>query len=187
VEVLVSLALLAILGTVMGVVFSVGMRAILAPGASQDRLEAASNTITLEQFLSEDVDRATCVYVPPGWYGGCSKIQANGDCANADLCLGWPDLAVPGQCDVAVYHFSTSPSEATRTEWLGQEQGTTTTVSEIHVAVTPPPPGWPMPVDLTLRATGSQLANPPTVPLQLEPLANQTWPTGNNGLSDSPC
>ena len=40
VEVLVCLALLAIIGAVIGVVFTVGMRSILAPGASRDRLTA---------------------------------------------------------------------------------------------------------------------------------------------------
>ena len=48
VEVLVSLALLSIIGTVMGGVFSVGMSAILAPGASRDRLASASDAIAIQ-------------------------------------------------------------------------------------------------------------------------------------------
>jgi prepilin-type N-terminal cleavage/methylation domain-containing protein len=191
VELLVSMALLAIIGTVMGVVFSVGMRAILAPGASHDRLDAASNTITVEQFLTEDVDRATCIYVPSQpptspWHGGCSNMQTGGSCLASSLCLGWPDLATtPDQCDVAIYDFSSSPSQVTRTELLGQEQGLVTTIDQVSVTATFSTSGWP-PLDLKLTATDAQLANPPTVRLQLQPFASQPWPI--SGLTtDSPC
>ena len=185
VEVLVSMALLAIVGALMVVIFGVGMRAILAPGASQDRLRAASNTMTLEQLLSEDVDRATCIQVSGDWYGGCSNIQLNGSCASAAVCIGWPDLAIAGQCDATTYAFSSSSTQVSRAEWSGANSKSTITVDQVGLSVTPAFPGWPVELYIKVTSTDAQLANPPTLRLQLWPLAKQTWP--NNGGSDSPC
>ena len=63
-EVLVSMALLGIIGAALGIVFSLGMRTILAPGASQDRLVAASDAIAFEQPLIQDAQRASCIQLP---------------------------------------------------------------------------------------------------------------------------
>src|ERR1017187_9919661 len=116
VEVLVSLALLSIIGTVMGVVFSVGMSAIMAPGASRDRLASASDAIAIQQLLAQDVDRATCMQLPssgvssPAVYGSCAwespSVQFDGQCSSSELCVEWPDLATANQCDMSVYALS---------------------------------------------------------------------------------
>lgn len=140
VEVLVSMALLGIIGAALGVVFSLGMRTILAPGASQDRLVATSDAIGFEQPLIQDVQRASCVHFPgisqPS--DGCTGVSApfqnqQAECGGNSslLCLAWPDLVNSGQCDGAVYALSNNP--VSRTAW----QGSTETVTSFpDVAVT---------------------------------------------------
>ncbi len=120
VEVLVSLAILSIVGTVLGVVFSIGMRTLLFPGASQDRLGAASYAIAIEQPLTEDVQRASCIQLPSDQDGGtCDAGTFQGLCSAGSLCIGWPDLVHPDQCDMALYAVSANP--VYRQEWQGLE------------------------------------------------------------------
>jgi hypothetical protein len=180
VEVLVSLALLSIIGTVMGVVFSVGMSAILAPGASRDRLASASDAIAIQQLLAQDLDRATCIQVPSsGVYGSCAtespNAQFGGQCTNSELCVEWPDLATGNQCDMALYTLS-PVSRSTR--FGGAEAGMTTYSEAATVNLTSGAAGsWPIGLGITVTSTNSHLANPPTLSFDLQPLATQPWPT----------
>ena len=189
VEVLVCLALLAIIGAVIGVVFTVGMRSILAPGASKDRL-----TISVQQLLSTDVHRATCVALPssasPGPFGSCATEASpfQGLCSGSELCLEWPDLTAADQCDVAIY--SLGAQQVTRTAWLA---GAASGAVSYPVVVTPSAPSapsgsWPVELEVTVTGTGAQLVNPPSVTLDLQPLATVAWPTDPvSGASTGPC
>ncbi|MGP8161006.1 MAG: type II secretion system protein J [Candidatus Dormibacteria bacterium] len=191
VEVLVSMALLSIIGTVIGVVFSVGMSAILSPGASRDRLASASDAIAIQQLLAQDVHRATCVQVPSsGVYGSCAaetpSSQFDGQCTSSELCIEWPDLATPGQCDMALYTLS----PVSRSAWSGgTEGGATTYMESLTASLTSGAAGsWPVVLDLSVTSTNSHLANPPTLTFDLQPLATKPWPT--DPVSDtgtSPC
>jgi hypothetical protein len=192
--VLVCLALLAIIGTVMGVVFSVGMRAILAPGASKDRLAAASDAIGVQQLLATDVHRATCIGLPsaasPGPFGSCAAEASpfQGECSGSELCLEWPDLTATGQCDVAIY--SLGAQQVTRTEWLGETSAGTIGYPVVVTPSTPsaPPGSWPVALEVTVTGTGAQLVNPPSVTLDLQPLATVAWPTDPvSDASTGPC
>ncbi len=194
VEVLVCLALLAIVGAVMGVVFSLGMRAILAPGASRDRLDAASDAIAVQQLLATDVHRATCIAVPsatsPETFGSCATETSpfQGECSGSELCLEWPDLTSAGQCDAAIY--SLGAQQVTRTAWLG---GTGAGAISYPVVVTPSTPSapegaWPVELQVTVTTTGAHLINPPSVSLDLQPLATVAWPTDPvSDASTGPC
>jgi prepilin-type N-terminal cleavage/methylation domain-containing protein len=191
VEVLVSMALLAIIGTVMGAVSSVGMRAILVPGASRDRLAAASDAIGVQQLLSTDVHRATCISIPsatsPGLFGSCEHETSpfQGECSVSELCLEWPDLTAAGQCDVAIY--SLGAQQVSRAEWLG---GTEAATISYPVVVTPSARSgaWPMELEVTVTSPNARLANPPSVTLDLQPLATVAWPTDPvSDASSGPC
>jgi len=189
VEVLVCVALLAIIGGAVGIVFSVGLRTILEPGASRDRLAAASDAIAVDQLLSADVHRATCIQFPSaGAYGGCATESAgsrfDGHCTGSELCIEWTDLTTR-QCDVALYTLS----PVARSEWLGTTEAGTVTY---RVTATPRPSGapgsWPVGVDVTVISTNAHLANPPTLSFDLEPLATEPWPTDPvSGASTSLC
>ena len=180
VEVLVSLALLSIIGTVMGVVFSVGMSAIIAPGASRDRLASASDAIAIQQLLAEDIDRATCIQVPSsGVYGSCAtrspSAQFGGQCTSSDLCVEWPDLATPNQCDGALYALS--PALA-RLGLAAPRAEHTTYLEAATVSLTFGGAGaWPIGLGITVTSTNSRLANPPKLSFDLQPLATHPWPT----------
>jgi prepilin-type N-terminal cleavage/methylation domain-containing protein len=199
VELLVCLALLAIVGSVMGVVFTVGMRAILAPGASRDRLTAASDAISVQQLLSTDVHRATCIQFPSGGaYGSCAaegaSVPFEGDCGDSDLCFEWSDLVTANQCDVALYALS----PLSRSEWLGSSESGT---ASYPVTVTPTYPSepagawagpgagtWPVSVDVTVTSSNASLNNPSAVTLDLQPLATEPWPTDPlTSASTGPC
>lgn len=194
VEVLVCLALLAIVGAVMGVVFTVGMRSILAPGASRDRLTAASDAISVQQLLSTDVRRATCIAVPSATssetFGSCVAETSpfQGECSSTELCLEWPDLTAADQCDVAIYGLGAQ--QVTRTVWLA---GAPSGAVSYPVVVTPSAPSapagaWPVELEVTVTSTGAQLVNPPSVSLDLQPLATVAWPTDPvSAASTGPC
>jgi len=184
VEVLVSMTLLTIIGAVMGVIFSVGMRSILAPGASEDRLTASSQSITLEQLLAEDVHQATCVEYVDGTqavnaYGNCAGNAASPDffqnqckgTANV-LCMGWPDT--PSECAMALYPLSTTP--ASRSSGMTDAALTTADYPAVTVISSPPTDTWRaagMQVPITIRA-GNLL----TTSLALRPLAADPWGSG---------
>jgi prepilin-type N-terminal cleavage/methylation domain-containing protein len=189
VEVLVSLALLTIIGTVVGVVFSIGMRTILAPGASQDRLAAASNAIAFEEPLTEDMHRASCIYFPnvqqdAGSCDGTNNVHFQSDCGAGSglLCIEWPDLAAnTTQCDVALYDLSAIP--VYRQEWVGST-AVYTSFPGVSVTILGTSPGPPLELDVKVTSSGPHPASPPASPLANDPpltldLQSLTdlWPT----------
>lgn len=128
IEVLVSVAILTILGGVFAGVFGVGYKT-LGPQGSGARLSASADLMVFEQLLSRDVAQASCVYIPHsasapsgpyGPYGSCSNLFAsahaqatcnnwswNGQASVAVLCLAWPQLS-SNSCQVAVYGVVTN-------------------------------------------------------------------------------
>jgi prepilin-type N-terminal cleavage/methylation domain-containing protein len=204
VEVLVSVALLSIVATVLAVVFSLGMRTILAPGASQDRLDAASNAIAFEQPLIQDVQRASCIHFPDisQYSEGCDGESApfqhqQGQCSGDVnvLCLEWPDLVNSGRCDMALYILSTNP--ISRIAWQGSSE-TATSFPGVAIKVLSTSGSPPVGLEVLVTSDGplpasppaSPLANPPSVTLHLQALASP-WPTlsaaPSAGVSTSPC
>ncbi len=180
IEVLVSLALLSIIGAVMGVVFSVGMSAIAAPGASRDRLTSASDAIAIQQLVAQDLARATCIKVPSASaHGSCALespgSQFAGQCSASELCVEWPDLASPDQCDMALYALA----PVARSTWFGGTEGTATTYQETATATLASVAvgGWPVDVKITVTSANPHLANPPTLVFDVQPLASGPWPT----------
>jgi prepilin-type N-terminal cleavage/methylation domain-containing protein len=193
IEVLVSLALLSIVGILVGVIFSVGMRSLLAPGASQDRLAAASQTITVQQLLSGDVDRATCIgYLPSasGGWGNCDTARPfGGNCAlsgaavESVLCLTWPDLTRTGECSVVVYQIS--PGRVSRSEWLGGIAAGSTAYP-VEASIHPQLDYWPVDLEVSLTSADAHLANPPVVAFDPRPLATQPWGPVISGAGSAP-
>jgi prepilin-type N-terminal cleavage/methylation domain-containing protein len=191
IEVLVSLALLSIIGAVMGVVFSVGMSAIAAPGASRDRLASASDAIAIQQLLAQDVHRATCIQVPSaGVYGSCAtesaRTQFDGRCSSSELCIEWPDLATAGQCDMALYELS----PVARSIWFGStEDDTITYLETATVRLASVAAGaWPVGLKITVTSANTHLADPPRLSFELQPLATAPWPTDPvTNAGTSPC
>ncbi len=186
IEALISLAILALIGSVMGVVFTVGLRTILAPGASDSRLAASSDIMLIQQLLSQDTERASCVVTPgSGSLGACNSVASR--CTAADLvCFGWPQIAASSPyavtCHVAAY--STTAAALTRREWAGGSPLGTQTVgtSREPVRVTAhasssPATSW-SDVQLQVSITSPDVTgNPPAVSFTLTPLATQ--PTGS--------
>lgn len=112
IEMIVALAIVAIMAGALGAIFSVGL-ITLKPNGTTDRLAGANDFSVLEQQLGRDGGRAACIQVPAGnKYGSCSVdhgydyfVTAKG-CTNA-LCLAWPQLS-DGSCQVAKYNFGTN-------------------------------------------------------------------------------
>ncbi|MGA2283417.1 MAG: prepilin-type N-terminal cleavage/methylation domain-containing protein [Candidatus Dormibacteria bacterium] len=195
IEALITLALLGIIGAVIGMVFTVGLRSILDPGASRDRLAAASDAISFEQLLAEDVHRATCIEVPSGRpYGGCAAETPpfHGQCGSADVvCVEWPDLADATQCDMAIYTLSLPAKTVSRSSWAGGTELSSVAVTTSPVSLTmsiPPPYEWPVGLDVTVTSAVPRLANPATLSFDLQPLATEPWPNDPlTGGGTGPC
>lgn len=197
IEVIVSIAILAIIGGVIAGIFGVGLKA-LGPTGAQARLLGAHDLTVLEQSLGQDAARAACVEVPPGGaghtYGSCSHGFSQATCGSTSLCFGWVQVSGP-TCHVAVYATGSSIS-ATREEFVGatslgsvplaREQSVSVTVGAV---VTTTPPGesysWVRSVQVTVAASG--IANAPSQTLSLDPVA--TDPAGAAGAINgvTPC
>ena len=194
IEALVTLSLLGIVGTVIGVVFTVGLRSILMPGASRDRLAAASSSMSVEQLLTEDAHRATCLQVPgTSPHGSCSgeRTPFDGECRSGDVvCLEWPDLTDATQCDMTIYTLSTK-NTVSRAEWAGRTEQSSVAVTATPVRVTTSisrTDGWPVALGVTVTSISPQLANPATLSFDLQPLATEPWPADPlTGGSTGPC
>lgn len=135
IEVLISIAILAIISGAIAGAFAITFKA-LAPGAAKDRLASSNDLSVLEQMLGRDGARAACVTAPDlttGTYhvygqtgvrtdptnnGTCNAQTGYGGYGNAalsacttapyaTLCLGWPQVS-DSSCHVAVY-TSVSP------------------------------------------------------------------------------
>lgn len=163
IEVIVSLAILAIIGGVVGAVFAAGLRTLSSTGP-QPRLLAAHDLMALEQALGKDGARAVCIAVPPGGRSntypkfsppstpGCSNPSgfASVACGASSLCFGWVQWTNPTSpaCEVAVYQMS---GNLRRTEYSASAAGLFS-VASVPLAPTQP---------ATLSVLGSTTVTPP--------------------------
>ena len=191
IEVVVSIAILAIIGGVLAGLFGVGLKA-LGPTGAQARLLGSHDLTVLEQSLGRDAARAACVEVPPGGpghtYGSCSHGFASVTaCASTSLCLGWVQVSNL-TCHVAVYATGTSIS-GTRAEYsvagaaitplgsvpLAREQPVNIVLGGL-VTTTPPGESYTWVRSLQATVSAANIANAPSQRLGLHPLA--TDPAG---------
>jgi len=187
IELVVSVAILGIIGSVIATAFSVGL-AITRPGGPETRLLAANNLMLLEQDLGQDGARAACVQVPGGTkYGSCSARKFGlVTCASTHLCFGWPQVS-EASCHVADYAVGTS-TVATRAEYkvttgatlltsgpLARDVPASITISSVST-VTPPGEAytWLRAIAILIASTGVTYG--PTQTLTLHPVA--TDPAG---------
>jgi prepilin-type N-terminal cleavage/methylation domain-containing protein len=194
IEVVVSIAVLAIIGAVMGAAYSVGLKAF-AKGGTTDRFAGAGDQMVFEQLLGKDVTRASCIEYSSTKYGSCGAAFANGTITTAcsgsgTLCVAWPQSIAtpPPTCHVAVY--TTASNKVRRQEYTAPLSGggvtsvnstgvTADTVSlSVSVQTVTPPSGGPNWVgSLTVAVTNTGVsAGQPTDTLILHPLA--TDPAG---------
>lgn len=197
IEALVSLAILGVIGSVVGVVFSVGIRTILAPGASDSRLAAASNVMLVQQLLSQDVERASCIVTSAsGPDGACTTVSPR--CGPTDLvCVGWPDISpVPPftvSCDVVAYYSIPGSGQVERVEWSGGAPPTAETLGTVKdplivtVTAVGPPGKWSPQLNVSVTSPGVP-GNPPSGSFSLRPLATQpTAPAAAITSGTTPC
>ena len=113
VEVIVAMALVALIAAAIGGAFDISYR-VVAPGQAQDRLAGAHDQQRFEQNLGQDLSRAACVKVGGSGtaYGSCfqgfaSNAVVSAACGAAKLivCVGWPDVA-QSSCHIAAYTAS---------------------------------------------------------------------------------
>jgi prepilin-type N-terminal cleavage/methylation domain-containing protein len=192
IEVVVSIALLAIIGGVMGAAYSVGLKAF-AKGGTTDRFAGAGDQMVFEQLLGKDVTRASCIQYSGGTqYGSCGAGFANATIATAcsgsgTLCVAWPQSIAtpPPTCHVAVY--TTASNKVRRQEYTAPQSagiptslnstGVTTDTVSLSVsvqAVTPPSGGansWVGSLTVAVTNTGVS-SGQPTDTLVLHPLAS---------------
>lgn len=126
IELIVSLAILAVIAGSLAAAFSIGIR-VLARGGPQDRLAGAHDLATLEQVLGRDAARASCIQIQGAATvygrtspnsGPCSSATGYGKvggCSGATFCFAWPQYGSPWSCHVAVY--TTVNQMVTRTEY----------------------------------------------------------------------
>ncbi len=103
VELLVSLAILAVVGVGLAAAVDAGLHTLGAGGVS-DRLIGSAAAEDLEHAVGADVARAGCVVTAAGALGACPAAMPD-FCSSggAALCLAWPDPA--GGCDSVRYRL----------------------------------------------------------------------------------
>lgn len=198
VEALISLAILSLVSGVIGIVFSVGVRSILSPGAADSRLAASSNLLLLQELLSKDVQRAACVATSASQVlGDCDRVlshcETGGTWVPADqVCVAWPEIMESGSppsptasCQVIAYAVPVA-GRVERELWSGSSAPTEQTLGSsraevsLSAVLTGGGPGQPLGslrVTLSTRVPSpAMLANPPRASFTLQPLATQ--PTG---------
>lgn len=124
IEVIVSIAILAIAAGAIAAAFTAGLHAF-APGGARDRLAGAKDLSVLEQLLGRDGARAACITAQDPTSGsfivygqtsstcatttGYGKVPGCTSAPFATLCLAWPQLGTSGPafldstCHIAVY------------------------------------------------------------------------------------
>jgi prepilin-type N-terminal cleavage/methylation domain-containing protein len=186
IELVVSIGILAVIGSVIGTAFSVGLTLVM-PGGPETRLFAANNLMELEQALGQDGARAACVQVPGGTkYGSCSASHFGlVTCPSTHLCFGWPQVS-DSSCHVADYAIGAS-TIATRAEYkagtataitsgpLARQVRASITISSVST-VTPPGESytWVRAIAILISSTG--VTNGPSQTMTLHPVA--TDPAG---------
>jgi prepilin-type N-terminal cleavage/methylation domain-containing protein len=204
IEVIVSMAILAIIGGAVAAIFSVGLE-VLRPGGPQTRLLGSHDLMVLEQTLGKDGARAACVHTPASDkpYGSCANGFAklpDRDCPDADLCFGWPQIS-DSSCHVAVYAIG-SNTTALRTEYAVSSSGSVSTVAasvlareaavniQVGAVVAVTLPGetysWVRTIPVSITTVG--VTKGPSETLVLHPIATDPAGSGSRITSaGSPC
>lgn len=205
IEVLVSIAILTIIGGVVAAIYGIGLKSV-APNGPQGRLLGAHDLEILEQTLGQDGARAACFQLPPTGtpnYGNCTHgfaTVASADCPKAtSLCIGWVQVS-DLSCHVAVYTVGANVT-ATRAEYRfvsGSPAllGSVPLARDVPVNITlgtpvtsTPEAGWTWVRSLPITITSTVVTSlPPSQQLNLQPVA--TDPGGaNNALAGGviPC
>ena len=201
IELLVSMAILALLAATLGIALDVGIRTFGASG-SGDRTAAARDISEFEVHLGADVARSACLTTPAS--GGPAGACANsflplGTCpAGALICIAFPQPQAVGSptylCHLVSYaSTTTAPAGVVRTEqFTGGSNVGHVTVDPVAfsagggVSVQPAATGalpW-----ATVRVQGLKSANPalrapPVATMQFAPVS--TIPTSS--LVNSAC
>jgi prepilin-type N-terminal cleavage/methylation domain-containing protein len=126
IEIMVSLALLALIGGSITAVTAVGIRTV-GPGGAGHRLTGDHDLIALEQMLGKDIGRAECVYEPPtasAIYSTTGECKSTGPAhsyctsppslpagATVLFCTAWSQYwetpapaGTSGSCHIAAYY-----------------------------------------------------------------------------------
>ena len=201
IELLVSLAILGVVGGVVGAAFSVGIK-VMGRGGVTDRLGGAHDQMAFEQLLAQDVSRAGCIsvagtgaYPRPGCSHGFKHPGITSACSAAALCVGW--AATDLSCHVAAYTRASSGSTAgqvRRDEYAVSSSGVLSRQSGRGVTADPVAPlvvtaatvtapsgvTWVRTVTVVVTSTGVA-SNRPAGTLVLRPLATDP------GLADPRC
>jgi prepilin-type N-terminal cleavage/methylation domain-containing protein len=173
IELLVSVALLALLTGAVAAAVSIGYRTF-GPGGVTDRQQVATDVSVVQKSIATDIDRASCVVIPHSpaalVYGGCDGSYVQSDCTAAVLCVGWPDFTSGvASCRVAVYQSVSSQvwrqdfiktAAQTRAHLGGNPQGTSPLT--VSAAAIPTVAGsWVKAVAVTITSGNTKLKNPP--------------------------
>lgn len=192
VELLVSLAILAIIVTSIGIAFDVGIRTFGAGGAG-DRTAAAQDIRLFENRLGADVARAVCLVTPAngGPLGNCTALSfpTASSCTGDYICIAFPQPSAPPPptsstyfCHRVTYAFSAAaPAGVVRTETFGGSTSVThitldaiTFAAGGGISVQPPaaPDGPWATVNIRLiKSANPGLSTAPTGSVQFVPLA----------------
>lgn len=139
IELVVSLAILTIIGFSLAIGLDIGIRTYGAGGAG-DRTQAARDVVAFEQDFGEDVGRAVCLVTPTSAasLGSCShSFSTPASCIGtpAYICVAFavPTSPTSYVCHQVTYAFRSTPkpSGVIRTEVAGGVSSTT------HVTVEP--------------------------------------------------
>lgn len=117
-EVLISIALLALVGASLAGAFGVGLR-VLGPGGAQASLQTNNDVLAFEQQIGADVARASCLAAGSTLLpsGGCSTFETtvggspSKRCPVAyQFCVGW--YAPGNTCHAIVYASKSNGSSS---------------------------------------------------------------------------
>jgi prepilin-type N-terminal cleavage/methylation domain-containing protein len=199
-ELLVVLAILAIIGGSLAGAFGIGLR-LLAPTGAQATLTGNADSLAFEQQIGADVARADCL-AAPGMQavptGGCQRSVQNSpsSCAPSgySLCLAW---YVPGSACHTVTYWQQPNGTIARSDLGTSNQTTRIATGGLTIAATwtPAPTSngnyqWTKQVTITITQQGIPGApaatRPATTTFQLVPLAADPLSSALPGGS-SPC
>lgn len=210
IELLVSIAIVAIIATAIASLFGVGLT-LLGPGGAgggpADRLLGARDVSALEQVLGRDGARAACIQIPAGTtvngpttvnheYGSCGSgyAAAAGGCAGAGfvVCFGWPQVS-SSNCQVAAYTTVTVGPNSIPERNSAAETVDSATVTIPSVNTISAPGGYPWVRSLSVSIKPLGIRNGIAISLTLHPVASdpaavpqsQIVPNGNSATA--PC
>jgi prepilin-type N-terminal cleavage/methylation domain-containing protein len=177
IEALVTLAILGIIGSVVAVAYGVGLRSLVAKGASTDRLTAAQDQIAIADALTKDVSEAACVEVhntvglSAGVYGSCLKVS----CPSKDLlCVGVPNFTTL-TCTTDAYYATPTGTAGGMTLYRNNGRVTVGAVQialmQLVPATTLSGSAWVQTLEFTVTTGVGRVSPPQTSVVSLHPIA----------------